>query len=161
MCIRDSSNVAVNPIVYNNRFNDQENQPLVVGTPGVLSNDTDVYGTNLVAALVAGPTNGTVNLNTNGAFTYKPATNFVGTDSFTVQATDSQNLLGTAQILITVAPAVVATPAPVILSIGVTNNMAAITWSSVTNKSYRLQYVSTLTSTNWTDVSPDVAARCV
>ena len=152
------SNVAVNPIVYNNRFNDQENQPLVVGTPGVLSNDTDVYGTNLVAALVAGPTNGTVNLNTNGAFTYKPATNFVGTDSFTVQATDSQNLLGTAQILITVAPAVVATPAPVILSIGVTNNMAAITWSSVTNKSYRLQYVSTLTSTNWTDVSPDVAA---
>jgi hypothetical protein len=54
--------------------------------------------------LVSGPTNGTVSLNTNGGFTYTPAPNYVGTDSFTYQANDGQTNLGVATATITVSP---------------------------------------------------------
>jgi hypothetical protein len=33
-----------------------------------------------------------------------------------------------------------------------------ITWSSISNRSYHLQYKTNLASTNWNDLSPDVAA---
>jgi VCBS repeat-containing protein len=54
----------------------------------VLANDTDEDSTptSLKAALVAGPTHGTLVFNANGTFTYTPAPGFVGTDSFTYQA---------------------------------------------------------------------------
>jgi VCBS repeat-containing protein len=42
----------------------------------------------LTAVLVSGPAHGTVTLNANGAFTYTPAANFNGTDSFTYKAND-------------------------------------------------------------------------
>ena len=48
----------------------------------VLTNDTDVdAGTTLTATLVANPSNGTVTLAADGAFTYTPNANFNGTDS--------------------------------------------------------------------------------
>ena len=54
----------------------------------VLSNDTDVDGNPLTASLVTGPTNGAVVLAANGAFTYTPAANWFGTDTFTYAASD-------------------------------------------------------------------------
>jgi hypothetical protein len=58
-------------------------------TEGVLRNDTDAsFIDTLQAALVSGPTNGTLTLNTNGTFTYQPNVGFVGTDSFRYFATD-------------------------------------------------------------------------
>jgi hypothetical protein len=54
-----------------------------VAAPGVLANDT---GGGLTAALVTGPTNGTVTLNANGSFIYTPTTNFTGVDGFTYKA---------------------------------------------------------------------------
>jgi hypothetical protein len=38
------------------------------------------------------------------------------------------------------------------------NNDFVITWTSLSNATYRLQYVSDLTSTNWTDLAPDITA---
>jgi len=48
--------------------------------------------------------------------------------------------------------------APVILNLTLTNNSAAVTWSSVTGQSYRLQYEDTIGATNWNNVTPDVLA---
>jgi len=47
---------------------------------------------------------------------------------------------------------------PVIQSITVTNNVATVTWSAIAGESYRLQYTDSFTSTNWTELLPDVSA---
>src|SRR5262249_56011016 len=48
----------------------------------------DVDGGSLTAAVIAGPANGTLDLNKDGTFTYTPDANFSGTDSFTYKAND-------------------------------------------------------------------------
>lgn len=66
-----------------------QNTPLVVpATSGVLANDTDSDSVSLTAAVVSGPSLGTLTLNSNGSFTYTPATNYSGLDTFTYRASD-------------------------------------------------------------------------
>ncbi len=151
-------NVLVSPLVTDDSYGVNENTNLTVVAPGVLGNDTAVYGSNLVAILVSGPTNGTVNLNTNGGFTYTPALNYVGTDSFTYQANDGQTNLGVATATITVNPGTFIVR-PTILSLtGARTTNVVITWSAVSNVTYRVQYQSNFGSPNWLDLSPDVTA---
>ena len=57
----------------------------------VLSNDTDVNGDALSAVLVGGTASGTLNLNSDGTFTYTPNSGFLGSDSFTYKASDGVN----------------------------------------------------------------------
>jgi large repetitive protein len=97
-----ASNVTVNPLVLKTAYNTSQNTALNVPAPGVLTNALDVYGTNLTTTLVSGPISGTVNLNTNGSFSYTPTANFVGTDGFTIQAKDGLNSLGTAPVTVNV-----------------------------------------------------------
>jgi parallel beta-helix repeat protein len=62
---------------------------LTVAAAGVLANDaSDPVGRTLTAALVSGPSHGTLTLNANGSFSYRPAAGFVGSDSFTYTARD-------------------------------------------------------------------------
>ena len=69
----------------------------------VLTNDTDVdAGTTLTATLVASAANGTVTLASDGSFTYTPAANFNGTDSFTYTASDGTAVSSVATVTITV-----------------------------------------------------------
>ena len=69
----------------------------------VLTNDTDVdAGTTLTATLVATASNGTVTLAADGSFTYTPAANFNGTDSFTYTASDGTAVSSVATVTITV-----------------------------------------------------------
>ena len=63
-------------------------QTLTVSGPGVLNNDTAGRALNLTAVLVSGPAYGALSLNTNGGFSYTPATNYTGVDTFTYQAYD-------------------------------------------------------------------------
>ena len=64
---------------------------LTIGPSGVLSNDFDIEGSALTASLLAGPSKGTVTLNSDGSFTYIAAVGFDnGTDSFTYSITDGQ-----------------------------------------------------------------------
>jgi large repetitive protein len=56
--------------------------------PGVLGNDTDVEGSVLSPILVSDVSNGTLTLNADGSFTYLPAPNFTGNDSFTYKVND-------------------------------------------------------------------------
>ncbi|HEV3082964.1 MAG TPA: Ig-like domain-containing protein, partial [Gemmataceae bacterium] len=73
------------------------------GPAGVLSNDADQEGQLLSAILVNGPSNGTLNLNANGSFTYIPNPNFAGTDAFTYKANDGADS-NLATVTITVNP---------------------------------------------------------
>jgi VCBS repeat-containing protein len=69
---------------------------------GVLHNDSDPDGKPLTAILVAGPSNGTLNIQPDGSFTYTPNDFFFGSDSFTYQASDGTLSSTTATVTITV-----------------------------------------------------------
>jgi VCBS repeat-containing protein len=73
-------------------------------TGGVLLNDIDADGDYLTARLVAPPTHGTLAFTADGGFTYTPNLGFVGSDSFTYQATDGERLSEIATVVINVAP---------------------------------------------------------
>jgi hypothetical protein len=45
-----------------------------------------------------------------------------------------------------------------IVSIVISNGIALVTWTSIPNNFYRLQYINSLSSTNWNNVTPDVMA---
>jgi len=75
----------------------------VTSALGVLANDHDPENNPLTAQLVTGPAHGTLTLNANGSFTYKPAANYSGPDSFTYNAYDGTT--GTpALVTLTVTP---------------------------------------------------------
>jgi hypothetical protein len=68
-----------------------EDTDLIVSVAeGLLVNDIDPEEDPLKAMLVTGPGNGTLTLNDDGSFTYRPDADFVGTDSFTYQVNDGQ-----------------------------------------------------------------------
>src|SRR5439155_11127960 len=71
------------PVANGDSYSTSEDTPLTVAATGVLTNDTDIDGDLLTAALVGSPTSGTLAFNANGSFTYTPNANFNGTDSFT------------------------------------------------------------------------------
>jgi hypothetical protein len=77
---------------------------LNVPAPGVLANDLLGIATNLTAVLVAGPTNGVLQLDTNGSLTYTPLAGYAGMDSFTYQAVDSLGNASLAAVSIFVSP---------------------------------------------------------
>ena len=66
------------------------------------ANDTDVDGDTLAASLASQPANGILNLNANGSFTYTPASDFNGTDSFTYSVNDGQADSNVATVTITI-----------------------------------------------------------
>jgi Ca2+-binding RTX toxin-like protein len=68
---------------------------------GLLANDTDPERAYLKTTLVSGPANGTLTLNPDGSFVYRPNAGFSGADSFTYRTGDG--LLGdTATVVLAV-----------------------------------------------------------
>ena len=76
------------PSAANDSYSTSEDTPLVMVAPGVLGNDSDPDGDAITASLVSGPLHGTLTLNPNGSFSYTPAADFNGTDTFTYRAGD-------------------------------------------------------------------------
>jgi hypothetical protein len=76
------------PVARNDSYSLDEDTVLLVAGPGVAGNDTDAEGSALSVTLVAGPAHGTLALGANGSFSYTPAANFSGDDSFTYQVND-------------------------------------------------------------------------
>ena len=76
------------PFAANDTDTTREDQAVSRPAPGVLGNDTDPGGGALTAALVSGPAHGSLTLNADGSFTYTPAINFYGVDSFTYTASN-------------------------------------------------------------------------
>ena len=83
-------------------FATNEDIALVVPAPGVLANDTDPENDALSAAVVAGPSNGSLTFPGDGSFVYTPNTNFNGGDSFTYTAADGEWTSNVATVSITV-----------------------------------------------------------
>jgi len=94
--------VATGPVANNDSYSTVQNRTFTIPPPGVLANDLPGTGTNLFAVLLQGPTNGTLTLSSNGGFTYRPDTNFLGTDSFTYEANDGFTNSAAALVTITV-----------------------------------------------------------
>jgi VCBS repeat-containing protein len=91
------------PVAVNDNYITNEDIPLTVPVAGVLANDTDSDGPAPIAAIkVSDPSNGTVVLSGNGSFTYTPALNYNGTDSFTYKANDGAADSNVATVTITV-----------------------------------------------------------
>jgi PKD repeat protein len=99
--ITDNDNI---PVANNDFYTTAEDTVLNIVASGVLTNDVDIDLDPLTAVLDAGPTNGAVNLNLDGSFTYTPTANFNGTDSFTYHANDGFNNSNIADVTITVTP---------------------------------------------------------
>jgi regulation of enolase protein 1 (concanavalin A-like superfamily) len=126
--------------------------------------DSDIPVNSLTYVLLQGPTNASID--TNGIITWTPTSGQAGsTNVFETVVTDynpvavnAQNLSATNFFNVVVnAPEVV--PPPFIESISVTpDGNVIITWTTVTNHFYRLQYKDNITDTNWNDILPDLPA---
>ncbi len=75
----------------------------VSAAEGVLVNDVYDGSGTMTATLVTGPSSGTLSLNADGSFTYKPKTGFVGTVTFTYKACDGNCCSDPATVTIIVA----------------------------------------------------------
>jgi VCBS repeat-containing protein len=95
------------PVAAADAYSTAEDTALTVNAPGVLGNDSDPDHDPLSAELVSGPSHGTLTLNANGSFSYRPEDNFNGSDSFTYRASDGSQASDSARVTLTVtAPTV-------------------------------------------------------
>ncbi|MGY5848001.1 Ig-like domain-containing protein [Salegentibacter sp. HM20] len=77
------------PVARDDEYETEQNTTLVVqAANGILQNDSDPNDDPLTALLMNDVSNGTLDLNPDGSFTYSPASGFTGTDSFTYMAND-------------------------------------------------------------------------
>lgn len=71
---------------------------------GVLANDIDVDNDELTATVDTGPTSGTLQLNSDGSFSYTPAADFFGEDSFSYTVSDGTTTSDPVVVTLTVNP---------------------------------------------------------
>jgi VCBS repeat-containing protein len=90
------------PVAAGDAFSTAEDTVLTVAAPGVLGNDADPDGDPLTAVLVTGPSHGSLTLNANGSFSYTPAADFAGSDSFSYRASDGSLSSNPVTVTITV-----------------------------------------------------------
>ena len=77
----------------------------VAAGAGVLANDADAEHDPLTAALVSGPSHGSLTLNGDGSFKFTPDSSFSGSDSFSYKVSDgTYSDTGTATITVDPAP---------------------------------------------------------
>jgi uncharacterized repeat protein (TIGR01451 family) len=91
------------PTAVNDSYSTAEDTTLTIAAPGVLSNDTDPDGDPLTVTTSTSPSHGTVGMSANGSFTYTPAANYNGSDSFTYTISDGL-LTSTATVNLTITP---------------------------------------------------------
>jgi VCBS repeat-containing protein len=92
------------PVAVDDSYTTSEDTQLNVDAPGVLENDYDPDSgpSALTCILVDDVTHGTLNLNSDGSFTYDPDPDYYGTDSFTYQAFDGEDYSDVATVTIDV-----------------------------------------------------------
>jgi VCBS repeat-containing protein len=104
----DIENVAIVagllPVAANDTYSTPQNTTLEIAAPGVLGNDSDPESEPLTAVLGTDVSNGALDLNPDGSFSYTPDAGFTGQDSFTYRAQDgSGNSSDPATVTITVS----------------------------------------------------------
>lgn len=94
------------PVAVADSYNATRNTTLTVAAAsGVLANDSDADADTLTATVVTQVSHGTLSLNSDGAFTYAPNTDYSGSDSFTYRASDGSLTSNTVTVTINVAAA--------------------------------------------------------
>lgn len=117
--------------------------------------DNDVPANLFGFSLINNPPLGAAINSTTGTFNWlTTSANINTTNAITVQVTDNgfPPLLDTESFTVTVISR------PRIETVGVTNNIATVTWSSIIGQKYRLQRSDTLTSPSWVDLGTDLTA---
>jgi VCBS repeat-containing protein len=90
------------PVAGDDSYSTDEDTPLTIAAAGVLGNDSDIESGALHAVLISGPSHGALTLNADGSFSYMPAVNYNGPDSFTYRANDGEADSAAATVSITV-----------------------------------------------------------
>jgi hypothetical protein len=134
------------------------NRTIHAGATLVITNsatDSDIPTNTLAFSLDSGaPATSTLDPVT-GIFSWTPDNTYAfTTNAITVRVTDDD----TPPKSDTKTFSVTVVIAPVIQGISLSNNIITITWSAIAGQSYRLQYKSDLSDTNWNDILPDVTA---
>ncbi|HBO44873.1 MAG TPA: calcium-binding protein, partial [Planctomycetaceae bacterium] len=94
------------PVGLNDLYTVAVNETLTVDVAnGILANDTDSDGDNLVAHLFSYASHGALSFNTNGSFVYTPNEDFQGTDTFVYKVYDGETYSGETTVTITVEAA--------------------------------------------------------
>jgi len=93
------------PMAMDDAYETDEDTPLVVEAPGVLANDADVDQDNLASYVLTQPAHGTLQLASDGSFTYIPEPDWHGIDTFTYQlvATPGLNAPWTDEATVTIS----------------------------------------------------------
>ena len=76
------------PVATADEYTVDSGSSLTIEAAGVLANDTDVDGDQLVASLATGPEHGVVELAEDGSFVYTPEAGFSGVDQFSYLTSD-------------------------------------------------------------------------
>lgn len=86
------SEINLSPAAFADAFMATEDTPLTVTAANrrFLKNDTDADSDTLTASVTQAPMHGTLTLNANGSFTYTPAANYSGADTFKYRVYDGQ-----------------------------------------------------------------------
>jgi len=99
----ENYNVCLNtlcvPVVNKDLATTAMNMPV---SGNVLTNDTPTGGLTVKISPFPTPLHGSLQLSTNGAYTYTPTTGYVGKDSVQYEACDASNVCGKAWLVITV-----------------------------------------------------------
>lgn len=92
------------PTAADDSFSVAEDGILTVPAPGVLANDSDLNGFPITVIAHTQPGNGDLAINADGSFTYTPAPDTFGGDSFTYTITNYNGRAATAVVNLTVLP---------------------------------------------------------
>ncbi|MFN8491649.1 MAG: LamG-like jellyroll fold domain-containing protein [Caldilineaceae bacterium] len=109
------------PVAANDSYTLTQDTALTIDAAhGLLANDRDPDGDKLKIGAISGINPGSkFALNLDGSFTYTPAPGFVGTDTFTYQASDGQALSNAATVSFQVKAKPVANPATITIALDV------------------------------------------
>jgi GH35 family endo-1,4-beta-xylanase len=90
------------PTAKDDAYSGAVNTRLSVAAPGVLANDQELDGDVVTALLEEDAAQGTLNLASDGSFTFDPPTGFVGDLSFTYRAVDTDGSSNVATVSLTI-----------------------------------------------------------
>jgi gliding motility-associated-like protein len=95
VCLFDTVYITVRPLAQNDYFQTNGNANAAAATGNVTVNDAGI-GISGTVTLLNNVSNGTLQIDANGSFLYRPTRNFCGLDSFRYQICDTNNLCSVA-----------------------------------------------------------------
>ncbi|MEO0933394.1 MAG: Ig-like domain-containing protein, partial [Cyanobacteria bacterium J06641_2] len=94
------------PVAENDSYTTAEGTELTVDVDaGILANDSDAQGNQLIVSVLETPGDGNLSLSEDGSFSYTPNDGFSGTDTFTYLVNDGEIFSEPATVEIVVDPA--------------------------------------------------------